>query len=189
MSLHRLLRKESHSCHLHSPQRNWSGGRCYEHKKRAATEDPGQVNSLLWMGLVRLFGLRMSINFMEVLFPRAQCSSPLHSGFSQLSPPERGLCNSSPNILHPLSCFAFLHRILWDICSWIYHLPPPQGKRRESCLCCYLLSLEQCLTHTNEALEKYLLSKWMKPWSSPAEVTISNLGGRQIDTLLPNDFS
>lgn len=87
-------------------------------------------------------------------------------------------CNSSPNILHPLSCFAFLHRILWDICSWIYHLPPPQRKGRESCLCCSLLSLEQCLTHTNEALEKYLLSKWMKQWSSQPRWPFAEVDGK-----------
>lgn len=127
---------------------------------------------------------------MGLLFPPAQLSSNFIQAFLSCYLPRDTLWIKSSNILHPLSCFAFLHRILHDSCSLISRLPPPQGKGRDTHLFCSLLSLEQCLTHTQEVLKKYLLSEWKKERSSPGRH--NHQYSRQdcrVDTLLPNDFS
>lgn len=70
-----------------------------------------------------------------------QCSSSLHSSFSQLSPP--GRCPPSTLCVCYPALF-FLHRILCNTYSLVYHLLP---KTSNTCLFCSLLNLEQCLLH------------------------------------------
>lgn len=100
------------------------------------------------------------------------------------------LCYSSPNIQH-LSSYSFLvHRILCDICSLVYHLLPPHENSIETGHFCSLLSLEQCLAHTKESLEKCWINKRMKQKVFPQQRWPPTVWlDSRCDTPLPNDFS